>query len=159
LCWVLSLRAADSKWPVVIIRPLEVLACNGVPMALLFLPIAIGMKVLYPWVAPDPARGSPFLQLMHHKSAWLNPAGFVVRRAIYLAVVAAAGNLMLRYSQRQDELGGPEWRAHMRRVSSVALPIVGLGFTFAAFDWLMSLTPEWYSTIYGVYWFAGGFVA
>jgi hypothetical protein len=48
--------------------------------------------------------------------------------------------------------------SHVRRVSSIGLIVLGLTMTFAAFDWMMSLTPDWYSTIYGVYWFAGGMV-
>src|SRR5262245_5332522 len=138
LCWLLTMRAADARWPVVIIRPLELLSANGVPLALLFLPIVLGMRVLYPWFAPDPARGAHFLELMHHKSSWLNPTGFVIRAVVYLAVFIAVSTLLLRHSQRQDEDALVDWRAGMRTISSVALPAVGLCATFAAFDWLMS---------------------
>lgn len=67
--------------------------------------------------------------------------------------------LFLRWSTRQDGSGAPELTQRAWRLAPACLPLVGLTLTFAAFDWLMSLEVFWFSSIWGVYYFAGSFVA
>src|SRR5262249_4644394 len=138
LMWLMSFEAANTRWTVVIRRPLEMMAGNGALLGVLFIPIAIGMSKLYPWMNPDPARGEHFLALVHHKAAYLNPSAFIVRAIIYFAAFAFFGNLLIRYSRRLDETGAVAWRLRMRQVASVGLPAVMLCATFASFDWIMS---------------------
>ena len=94
----------------------------------------------------------------------MNGVFFAVRAAIYFAVFLTAASLLRRWSVRRDReppgVGDPEARlGRERRFASAMLPPVGLALTFAAIDWIMSLQPLWYSTIFGIYVFAGGFLA
>jgi hypothetical protein len=124
----------------------------------LFVPIFAGRRLLYPWV--DPSGLSPELaRSVAHKAPYLNTGFFVVRAAIYFAVWIAVAHLLRAWSVRQDEGGGPSLTVRQRRLGAGSLPFVALTMTFASFDWMMSLDPRFYSTIYGVYWFAGSFVA
>jgi hypothetical protein len=152
-----ALHATNARWSVVVRRFVE-----NVPAALpifvpLFLPIALGMKVLYPWA--DPSRLDPELQhVVAHKAPYLNGGFFVVRAVIYFVVWIVVAHLLRAWSLRQDEGGGPALLVRQRRLGAGSLPFVALTMTFAAFDWMMSLDPRFYSTIYGVYWFAGSFM-
>jgi hypothetical protein len=94
----------------------------------------------------------------------MNLPGFAIRGALYFAVWIAAAELLRRWSRARDRgeqaEGEPEVAlGRERALSSALLPLVGLAITFAAFDWIMSINAVWYSTIFGVYVFAGGFVA
>jgi hypothetical protein len=120
--------------------------------ALLFLVLLPGLGVLYPWVH---ARHLP-------NAAWLNPPWFIARAGFYFAVWIGIA-LTLRRWARAGPGGGAGPAAppspRERALAAAALPPLGLTLTFAAFDWLMSLDPRWSSTVFGVYWFAGGFLA
>jgi hypothetical protein len=98
-----------------------------------------------------------------HKQAYLNGPFFLARAAAYVVIWGVAALVLCGRSVRRDR-GAPapeEAVAHRaeRAFSAAFLPIVCLALTFAAFDWLMSLQPFWMSSIFGVYVFAGGFVA
>jgi hypothetical protein len=153
-----ALHASNARWSVVVRRFVE-----NVPAAIpifvpLFVPIALGMKTLYPWA--DPAHLEPELQrVVAHKAPYLNGGFFLVRAVIYFAVWIVVAHLLRAWSVRQDEGGGASYTIRQRRLGAGSIPFVALTMTFAAFDWMMSLDPRFYSTIYGVYWFAGSFVA
>jgi hypothetical protein len=93
-----------------------------------------------------------------HKAFWLSPGFFLGRAAFYLLVWGILAELFLGWSTNQDLDGDPGWTARQRRLGGAALPLAGLTLTFASFDWVMSLHPTWFSTIFGVYVFAGDFV-
>jgi hypothetical protein len=95
---------------------------------------------------------------VEHKLGWLNPTGFVVRAAIYFAVWIVVANLLRSWSVRQDAEGAVALTLKQRRLGTGALPFLALTLSFASFDWMMSLDPRFYSTIFGVYWFAGSFM-
>jgi hypothetical protein len=117
--------------------------------AVLFVPVVLGMHLLYPWVPPHPALSAATRESIAAKQHWLNVPFFLFRAALYFSVWIGVA-LMLRHFEEDRR---------RRALSAAALPAVGLSFTFAAFDWMMSLSPDWSSTIYGVYVFAGGFLA
>jgi hypothetical protein len=98
-------------------------------------------------------------ELLEHKRPYLNPGFFAVRAAIYFAVWSGFAWMMRSWSLRQDESLDPAFTARARWWSPVGLLLFVLTFTFACFDWLMSLQPTWYSTIFGLYAYAGAFVA
>jgi hypothetical protein len=125
-------------------RPLALRAAATLPLfALLFLLLLPGLRALYPWVPPLD-RLSPELQHeIRQKQSYLNVPSFLVRAVIYFGVWIGFSRLL---------------RRSPRAASAAGLPLIALTLTFAAFDWLMSLTPSWFSTIYGVYYFAGGFL-
>jgi len=117
--------------------------------ALLFLVLLPGLGQLYPWVH---ARNLP-------NAAWLNLPWFLARALFYFAVWIGVALTLRRWARdgEADPAAPPTPRE--RALAAVSLPALGLTLTFAAFDWLMSLDPAWSSTVFGVYWFAGGFLA
>jgi hypothetical protein len=103
--------------------------------------LMLSLPSLYPWMGADTAARS-----------YLNVPFFIVRTIIYWIVWIGVGQAFLRATRH----GNP---ARLRRVASGGLVALGITMTFASFDWLMSLTPDWHSTAYGVYWFAGGILS
>jgi hypothetical protein len=154
LYFVLIHTAMQGAWGVVVRRVAEAAASTLPAFALLFLPIAFGLSDLYPWAsaAPDDA-------LARWKRPYLNESFFLARSAAYFVVWSAAAVWFSRLSRRQDAGTDESIAARLRRWSGPLLIPVGLANTFAAFDWLMSLEPRWYSTIFGVYTFAGSLLA
>ena len=116
-------------------------------MTLLFLPIALGMRHLYVWTNADLVAHDEILQ---HKHLYLNTPFFLVRAAIYFAVWNALAYFLNAWSLRQDQTAEPKLARRMQMLSGGGLVAYGLTITFASFDWLMSLEPHWFSTIYGV---------
>jgi len=158
LIFLMMGHATNGRWFVVFRRFAESIVASLPGLAVLFVPIALSLDRLYPWVHPAPALGREALEKLAHKAPYLNVTFFLVRAAVFLVVWIAIGELLTRWSAR---LGRDESRyaPRLRALSAGALPLVALTLTFAAFDWLMSLTPLWYSTIYGLLYFSGGFVA
>jgi len=133
-----------ARW-FVAFRPLALRVTATLPLlALLFLLILPGLHQLYPWVPPLDRLSPDVQQEIRQKQSYLNVPGFLLRALIYFAVWIGFGRLLRRRPIAAGAAG---------------LPLLALTLTFAAFDWLMALTPTWFSTIYGVYYFAGGFMA
>ena len=110
--------------------------------------------------AKPEAHGAKELdELTLKKRAWLNPTFFTARVIFYFVVWSAMAAYFWRASVRQDDSGDPAITHRLRLVAAPALVVYGLTVTAAAFDLLMSLDPHWYSTIFGIYYFAGGVVA
>jgi hypothetical protein len=159
LLLLLVLHTAGARWPTVIRRPIEGVVGTLPIFVLLFIPIGLGLGVLYPWVNPEQSFDAVQLHHFHHKAPYFNLTFFWVRQALYAVVIVGVGTLMLSWSNRLDEVGGHDLIRKKRRVSAGAIPFVALALTWASFDWLMTLTPLWQSTMYGVYYFAGGFLS
>ena len=135
-----------GAWGVAARRVLEA-ATRTLPwMLLLFLPIAFGMDSLYPWT--DTAHHDEILQ---QKAAYLNQPAFFVRLVIYFAVWLFLMFAINRFSERQDREANPDLITRVKRIAGPGIVLWGLCVTFAAVDWLMSLEPHWFSTIYGVW--------
>ncbi len=163
LFFVLLQHVARAGWSVTVRRLAELLAANVVVMLVLFVPLAAsvlaGQGTLYPWAAPHTAAADHAIE---QKQAYLNPTFFVVRSVGYLVVWWLTARYLLRLSLRQDESHDAALTLSMERFSPLALILLVVTLTFASFDWLMSLWPHWWSTIFGVYYLAGaavGFVA
>lgn len=152
-------HATHARWMTVLRRPVEAMASSVWIFLLLVIPVIIGMKEIYSWVDPAPDLGKEALGLLAHKAPWLNRSFFVVRAFGYLLIAGFFAWRLSSWSERQDKEGGADLLARARRLSSGGLPFIALAITFAAFDWLMSLNPLWFSTIFGVYYFAGSFVS
>ncbi len=155
LAFLMIVHTMAATWPVAIRRPLEAIVGTLPLFALLIIPLLIGMKALYPWMRPE-AADEHLRHLLAHKRPYLNGGFFVARAIVYLLVWNALGLLLRRWSLADDESPSPGWKLRSRLLSAGGLPPLGLTLTFAAFDWLMSLQPSWYSTMYGFYYFAGG---
>ena len=121
-------------------------------LALLFIPIFFGIPQLYEWSHADIVAQS---ELLRQKQAYLNVAFWIGRAILYFAVWLFYAYRLNRMSAVQDETGEPGLMRTFQRLSGPGLAVYGVTITFAAFDWAMSLEPEWYSTIYGMLWVVG----
>ncbi|MCP4229693.1 MAG: hypothetical protein GY771_06050 [bacterium] len=92
------------------------------------------------------------------KALWLQPLFFYIRAAVYFIIWLGSGYLILRQSKFQDKDGKPSRRKWATRFSALFVVFFGVTFWFASFDWVMSLDPHWFSTIFGFYNFAGVFL-
>ncbi len=153
-----AFHAANARWPVVLRRFLEHLPAVLPLFLVLFVPILLGRHQLFPWSQPEALEGE-LRHLVEHKRPYLNLPFFVVRAAVYFGVWMGVAELLRRWSIRQDAAGGVTLTRWQRRLGAGSLPFLALTLSFAAFDWMMSLDPKFFSTIFGVYWFAGSFMA
>lgn len=145
-------QLSGGAWGVVIRRPLGA-ATRTLPLVtLLFLPIAFGMRQLYIWTDPALLSGD---EALRHKQAYLNVPFFLVRAAVYFTVWNLLTHYLNKWSLQQDARDDPRLARKMQLLSAGGLVAYGLTMTFAAVDWLMSLEPHWFSTIYGVLIFGG----
>ena len=144
-----------ASWSVVIRRLAEILAVNLVLLAVLALPILLNLTKIYAWAAGE-AHGHD--ELLAHKQPYLNPAFFTLRWAVYFAIWCIYAIYYWRRSLQQDHSGDPRLTISMETRSGPALALFAVTVTLAAFDLLMSLDFTWFSTIFGVYFFAGGVV-
>jgi len=155
LFFVLLQHATQAGWSVVVRRLAEHAMATLPFLALLFVPLLFGLGDLFHWSHADAVAGDP---LLTHKRPYLNVPFFVLRTAAYFAVWSALAIWFGRQSRLQDRSGEHETTRRLRRASAPGLLLFALTVTFAAFDWLMSLDPHWYSTIFGVYFFSGSTV-
>jgi hypothetical protein len=143
--------AVGARWVVVFRRLTGAIASTLPLLAVLFAPIAGFADRLYPWLDPSPALDAESRARLAHKAPYLNLPFWTLRALVFLGAWIAIAELLARWTARGD--------ARARVLAAAGLPAVGLTLTFAAFDWIMSLTPLWSSTLFGLIYFAGGFVA
>jgi hypothetical protein len=155
LWWVTLQHLVNARWSVAVRRVGELFAANMSTLALLALPIvvptALGNSDLYLWADTAKMHAD---HLLHHKIGYLNVPFFVVRFFIYFAFWAALSQYMFKKSLAQDVAAKPELVSGMARVSAPGMIALALTLTFAAIDFMMTLEPTWFSTIFGVYYFA-----
>ncbi|MBX7165850.1 MAG: quinol:cytochrome C oxidoreductase [Pirellulales bacterium] len=160
LFFLCTQHVTRAGWSVAVRRVAELLAGLLPILFVLFLPILVpllmGNSGLYSWNNPKVVEES---HLLKHKQVFLNPQAFALRSVAYFAIWTILARYFLGRSVQQDTDGNPDWTTRMQSVSAPACILFALTTTFAAFDWLMSLLPEWYSTIFGVYFFAGTAIA
>jgi len=151
LFFVMLQHITRAGWSVVVRRIAESLACNTWLMAVLAIPVVLGMDHLYHWSHVDAAAHDPVLV---GKMGFLNPTFFVIRLVIYFLIWGLLAWFFHRTSIRQDTTLDPKLTVRMERAAGPGLVLFALSANFAAFDLLMSLDPHWFSTIFGVYYFA-----
>ncbi len=161
---LMAFHASHARWPVVLRRPLEAMSLTLAPLALLFVPIALALKPLFWWAGPSqeavartlsPEAGHELLERLSLTRWYLNTPFFFLRAALCLLAFAGFAWLLFRNSVRQDETKDLELTRSLRRASGGGLPLLGLLFTFAAYDWIMSPNPSFSTEILGAYWFGG----
>ncbi len=145
-------HVTGGAWGVAIRRLLESGARTLPWMALLFIPIAIAPGHLYEWAQPEHVAHDPLLQ---HKALYLNVPFFIGRAVFYFICWTLIMRALVRWSLLQDDTNDPKPTERLELISRGGLLLMGLTMTFASFDWMMSLEPHWFSTIYGVM-FMGG---
>jgi hypothetical protein len=140
-----------GTWGLIIRRVLESATRTLPLMALLFVPLLFGLGDLYSWARPEIVAQD---EVLRHKSVYLNVPFFAVRLGVYFVTWLALAYFLNRWSWQQDQTPeGDVWRALRRRLALLSGPglgLYGLTMTFAAIDWVMSLEPHWYSSIYGI---------
>lgn len=142
-----------SAWSVPMRRIVENIVVT-LPLGLLLgIPILLGMETLYEWAHPGVAEHD---HLIRAKQAFLNPSGFAWRMVISFALWSLWATRIYKHSTRQDTTRSLDQMHAISRWSAPGLLMLVLTGTLAAFDWSMSLDPHWYSTIFGLYCFAGG---
>jgi len=151
-------HAMRAGWPVAVRRVTESIVGVIPLLLLLFVPIALGAKVLYPWLRPETIEDEHVRALVAYKAPYLSLPFFLVRTGIYFAIWLLFGELLRRWSLRSDTDRGFDATGKSYALSGAGLPAVALSLSFASFDWIMSLEPAWFSTMYPVYYFAGGFL-
>jgi hypothetical protein len=155
LFYLLISYAIDSAWMSVTRRIAETISLGILPLAVLFVPIAVKLRWLYPWASAHAGAMSS----TPHKAAYLNAPGFVVRGCAYFFVWVLCAWLLSKWSRAREQTATMRPLTRERTFSCAMLPAVSLATTFCAFDWLMSLDPEWSSAMLGVYYFSGGFLS
>jgi hypothetical protein len=116
-------------------------------MAVLFIPVLVGLSQLYPWTWPGVIPVTPF---SHFKQVYLTRGFFTGRAIVCFAIWLLYSNLLNNWSKRQDETGDPVLQARLARLSAPGLVVWAITISIPAFDWIMSLEPMWYSTIFGM---------
>jgi hypothetical protein len=141
-----------GAWGLMIRRVLESVTKTIPLLGVLSLPVLLSLPSIYKWARPEEVAGNPILE---QKIAYLNQPFFIGRTVFYFALLGGLGWLLTKRSLKQDRTGDP---ALFRRMQTIAGPSLGLYVlvaTFASIDWIMSLDPLWYSSLFGVY-FVGG---
>lgn len=161
LFFVATQHVTAAGWSVTIRRIAEFMALLLPWMLILFLPVLLsvlfGNSDLYHWnskavMNPESEHFNP---LLAKKEAYLNSSFFGVRAVIYFGIWFLLARYLVNKSLEQDATGNPELTNKMQSFGAPALVLFALTLSFASFDWLMSLDGEWFSTIFGVYYFAG----
>ena len=136
-----------GRWGFMIQRVLEA-AIQTLPlMALFFVPLLFGLPDLYPWARAQVVDTDPLLQ---QKAAYLNIPFFIARGVVYFAIWVVVGRLLVHWSLEQDRTADVTLTQRLQRLSGPGLVLYGLTVTFSVIDWIMSLEPKWYSTIFGM---------
>jgi hypothetical protein len=136
-------------WGHPIRRLLEAASRTFLLMAVLFIPVWLGMSHLYSWTNPAATQADPE-GVLAFKKAYLTPAFFTLRAGIYFAVWFVLAYFLNRWSREQDRTADPGMARRLSSLSGPGLVLWGLLATAASIDWVMSLEPEWFSTIYGM---------
>jgi len=143
-----------GNWGIIIRRPLEAASRNIWLVLVMFIPIVLGMKTLYrAWLDPDHLKEEP---LSKFQQGYLTSGGFLGRAVLYFAIWFLLMWLFNAWSRQQDERKqDPKIQRRFKSLSGPGVILYVMATTFAAIDWVMSLSPHWASTIYGFIFVAG----
>lgn len=155
LVFVMILQQVNAGWTALLRRQYENIMDLFGPLFVLFIPVLLSIFTDHPlwkWMNPDAVAGDPIFAT---KRPFLNTNFFLLRVGVYFGVWLVLSRLLYRYSVRQDETGDRWLTARARKISSFGLLLFALTTAFASFDWIMGLDYHFFSTMYGVYFFAG----
>lgn len=161
LLLVMIHHITKSSWGTVIRRIPETFASDLWIWAIFFIPVILGIHNLFHWSHPellDPASPA-YDEIIAGKQGYLNTTFFIIRQVIYFAVWGYIGRKLYKASVELDKTGDWGITTLMRKISAPSIPIFAFTTAFASFDWLMSTDPHWFSTMFGVYFFAMNFQA
>lgn len=156
LFFVMIFTLTRSGWFVAVRRLAENMAMAIPVFVLLFIPIVMNLGHLYHWMDPATLASDTVLQW---KEPFLNKGRFLIFAGAYFVSWTALAWVFYSGSRKQDTTGDEKVSWRLRMIAAPGIAIGAMTLTFAAFDWNMSLDYHWFSTIYGVIWFAGSFMA
>ena len=156
LFWVGIEYVSSAIWSTPMRRPFEFLSGVIPFLIILALPLLFNMRTVFEWTHKSLYKDDPALLL---KAPYLNVPFFLVRTAIVFLVWWLFCYLINRNSRRQDSSSDQKLTTKNIRLSAGFMPVFGFTLTIFSVDWIMSLTPDWFSTVFAVYVFAGSAVA
>lgn len=145
-----------AGWSVVVRRIMEGLMTPLPVLAVLFAPLLLGATTLFKWTDTSLLETDPILVA---KVGYLNLPFWTIRSIAYLVIFIGIAVFLVRLSLKQDKTREASITEKLQFFSPLAIGLLALSLTFASIDWVMSLDFHWYSTMFGVYIFAGAFVA
>lgn len=154
--FVIIQHLTKAQWSVVVRRIAESLLWTFPLLAVLGIPILFGLHDLFHWTHADVVAAD---EILAGKSSYLNVPFFIGRLIFYFLMWSVIGYKLYRLSLEQDQGPDPTIPGKQRRVSAWGLAVLAVTTAFASYDLLMSLDPHWFSTIFGVYIFAGAFMS
>ena len=162
LLTTMAFNAAHGRWMIVLRRGMETTHAPMPAFVLLFLPILFFARRLFIWIDPPASLSHDALRILAGQHIYLNFNFFIIRAVLYFTLFVGVSLLLWTWSNRQDSSTDPAESARLtrlqRRLSAGALPLVCFFASFASFDWLLSLNPLYYSTLFGIYFLAGAFL-
>ncbi|MEM1115824.1 MAG: hypothetical protein AAF845_04305 [Bacteroidota bacterium] len=160
LFFVMIQHITKARWSTTIRRIPEALAASFPLLAVLGIPVLLGMHDLFHWTHAelfDPE--SPYYDyLVAGKAPYLNVPFFLVRYVLYFVAFSYVGHKLYSLSVRNDANPDPQNTLDLRRWSAIGIPVCAVFTSFAAYDFVMSTDPHWFSTMFGIYFFAGGWL-
>lgn len=158
--FVVIQHMTKARWSVVVRRIPETLIWSFPLLAVLSIPVILGMHDLYHWTHAellDPASPE-YDPIIAGKAGYLNTPFFLARLAFYFLVWTFISFKLYSLSLKQDVDPDGSIPKQQRKWSAIGLVLGGISTAFAGMDILMSLDPHWFSTIFGIYFFAGSFM-
>jgi hypothetical protein len=152
LAIVMVYHLTGGGWGVAVRRLLEAGASTLPLMAVLFVPLLFGLPRIYVWTDTNTMMAD---EVLRAKMPYLNVPFFIARAVVYFVAWLALVFFLTRWSREQDRTGDPRLAVNMRKLSGGGIVLLSFTVTFAVFDWVMSLEPHWFSTIFGML-FLGG---
>ncbi|MCB0753621.1 MAG: quinol:cytochrome C oxidoreductase, partial [Ignavibacteriae bacterium] len=145
-----------AVWSTPFRRIAEILASTLLVVPILAIPIYFNLHGVYHWTHADVVATD---ELLSHKSGYLNETFFTIRVIAYFAIWILFYFILTKNSQKQDVTKEQSLTKKNIRNSAIFIPFFAITVTFSSIDWMMSLEPHWFSTIFGVYYFSGTFLS
>ena len=145
-----------ADWSVPIRRVVEFFAATIPLLAILVIPLLLNVGELFHWSHPEAVAED---KILNAKAPYLNVTFFIVRVFVLIGLWSLFYFFFVRNSKKQDTSKDQKLTTINIRLSAIFIPIFALTITISAIDWLMSVEPHWFSTIIGVYFFAGTVIA
>ena len=152
MVWLSIASVANAGWLSPFKRLAESLSAFLPIGFILSFGLFFGIHTLYEWSHSEIVQNDPILL---GKAAFLNTPGFVVRTIGFFLIWMVLIKVIRHYSKQQDVDGSDRWTYKIQRISPLFLILFALTYTFFSYDWLMSIRPHWFSTIFAIYTFSG----
>ena len=158
LFFVMIQHLTKARWSTTIRRIPEAIAANFPLLALAGIPILLGMHDLFHWTHEDlyEVGSETFDPILYGKRGYLNIPFYIGRYALFFAIWSLIGRKLYTLSVRNDTAPSAQNTVDMRWWSALGMPLFAVTVSFAGYDFLMGTDPHWFSTMFGVYFFAGG---